>query len=65
MCYLVVQYVRKGVVEMYRIREVAKMLGFTERAVRQWIIDGRIKAVKIMSEWRIPEEEVERLKRGE
>lgn len=50
---------------MYRIREVSKMLGFTERAVRQWIIDGKIKAVKIMSEWRIPAEEVERLKRGE
>lgn len=50
---------------MYRIREVAKMLGFTERAVRQWIIDGKIKAVKIMSEWRIPEEEIERLKMGE
>ena len=50
---------------MYRIREVAQILGFTERAVRQWVMDGKIKAVKIMSEWRIPEEEVERLKRGE
>lgn len=50
---------------MYRIKEVAKELGFTERAVRQWIVDGKIKAVKIMSEWRIPKEEVERLKRGE
>lgn len=50
---------------MYRIKEVAKMLGFSDRAVRQWVVDGKIKAVKIMSEWRIPEEEVERLKRGE
>ena len=50
---------------MYRIREVAQILGFTERAVRQWVMDGKIKAVKIMSEWRIPQEEVERLKRGE
>lgn len=49
---------------MYRIKEVAKMLGFTERAVRQWVVDGKIKAVKIMSEWRIPAEEVERLKQG-
>lgn len=52
-------------VKMYRIKEVAKILGFTERAVRQWVVDGKIKAVKIMSEWRIPAEEVERLKRGE
>lgn len=50
---------------MYRIKEVAQELGFTERAVRQWIKDGKIKAVKIMSEWRIPKDEVERLKRGE
>lgn len=28
-------------------------------------LTGKIKAVKIMSEWRIPEEEVDRLKRGE
>lgn len=50
---------------MYRIKEVAKTLGFTDRAVRKWVVEGKIKAVKIMSEWRIPEEEVERLKRGE
>lgn len=50
---------------MYTIKEVAEALNFTERAVRQWIIDGKIKAVKIMSQWRISEEEVERLKRGE
>lgn len=50
---------------MYRIKEVAQILGFTERAVREWVKTGKIKAVKIMSEWRIPEEEVDRLKRGE
>ena len=50
---------------MYRIKEVAQILGFTERAVREWVRTGKIKAVKIMSEWRIPEEEVDRLKRGE
>ena len=50
---------------MYRIKEVAKIFGFTDRAVRKWVVDGKIKAVKIMSEWRIPEEEVERLKMGE
>ena len=49
---------------MYRIREVAQILGFTERAVREWVRTGKIKAIKIMSEWRIPEEEVERLKKG-
>lgn len=50
---------------MYRIKEVAKILGFTDRAVRKWVVEGKIHAVKIMSEWRISEEELERLKRGE
>lgn len=50
---------------MYRIKEVAKILGFTDRAVRKWVVEGKINAVKIMSEWRISEEELERLKRGE
>ena len=49
---------------MYRIKEVAKILNFTDRAVREWVRTGKIKAVKIMGEWRIPAEEVERLKRG-
>ena len=56
---------KRGDKMMYRIKEVAKILGFTERAVREWVRTGKIKAVKIMSEWRIPEEEVERLKRGD
>ena len=50
---------------MYRIKEVAKILNFTDRAVREWVRTEKIKAVKIMGEWRIPAEEVERLKRGE
>lgn len=50
---------------MYRIKEVAEALNFKESAVRRWVVTGKIKAVKIMSEWRIPDEEVERLKRGE
>lgn len=50
---------------MLRISEVAKELGFTERAVREWVRAGKIKAVKVMSEWRIPQEELDRLKRGE
>ena len=50
---------------IYRSKEVAKILGFTDRAVRKWVVERKINAVKIMSEWRISEEELERLKRGE
>lgn len=49
---------------MYTIKQVANELNFKERTVRMWVTTGKIKAVKIMSEWRIPKEEVERLKRG-
>lgn len=49
---------------MYSIKEFASLLGFSARTVRQWIIDGKINAVKIMGEWRIPESELERLKQG-
>ena len=28
--------------EMYSIKEVSKILGFKERSVRQWILDGKI-----------------------
>lgn len=50
---------------MYKIKEVAEIISYSERTIRQWIKDGKVKAVKIMSEWRIPEDEVERLKKGE
>jgi len=49
---------------MYRISEVAEILNFTTRTVRQWINDDKIKAVKIFGEWRISESEVNRLKEG-
>ena len=51
--------------EMFSIKETAQILGFTDRAVRQWVLDGKIKATKIFSEWRISREEIERLKKGE
>lgn len=50
---------------MKTIKEVAKILNFKERTVRQWLVDGKIKGVKIMGEWRVPKEEVQRLMKGE
>ena len=50
--------------EMYSIKEVSKILGFKERSVRQWIVDGKIEATKVFSEWRIPKKELQRLMKG-
>lgn len=50
---------------MLKIKEVAEQLGFSENCIRAWIKSGRIKAVKIFYEWRIPQEEVDRIKKGD
>ena len=50
---------------MKTIRETAKIFGVHWQTIRNWIRDGKIKAVKIERTVRIPEEEIERVKRDE
>ena len=53
---------------MYKnIVETAEALGLKVRTVRQWIHDGKIKAIKYPSStrWMIPVEEIERIQKGE
>ncbi|MEM1618816.1 MAG: IS607 family transposase [Desulfurococcaceae archaeon] len=45
----------------YSTREVCGILGVTNRTLRRWIKEGRIKAVNVYGRWRIPESEVKRL----
>uniref|UniRef100_A0A7J3KH44 IS607 family transposase n=1 Tax=Staphylothermus marinus TaxID=2280 RepID=A0A7J3KH44_STAMA len=45
----------------YSTREVCWILGVTNRTLRRWIKEGRIKAVNVYGRWRIPESEVKRL----
>lgn len=49
---------------MKTIRETAKIFGVHWQTIRNWIRDGKIKAVKIERTVRIPEEEIERVKRA-
>lgn len=49
----------------YTVAEVAKELRFSRQTILSWINKGVIKAVRGMRGYRIPEEELERLKRGE
>ena len=56
---------RKGGEAMYTTREIAEMFKWNIETVRRKIYAGKIKAVKIGKGYRISEEEVERLKRGE
>lgn len=50
---------------LYIPQEVAEILRLKVTTIWSMIKDGRIKAVKIGKGYRITEEEVERLKRGE
>lgn len=49
---------------MYRTGKVAEMLGVNKVTVIRWIKQGKIKAVRIGREFRIPEDEVMRLLKG-
>ena len=49
---------------MKTIKETADIFGVHWQTVRNWIRDGQIKAIKIERTVRIPDEEIERLKRG-
>lgn len=45
----------------YETREVADLLKITDRTVRQYIADGKIRAVRVGKWIRIPADEVDRL----
>jgi excisionase family DNA binding protein len=46
---------------LYKVSEVAKMLGVKPWSVRQWIKEDKIKATQINKQWRIPRAEVSRI----
>ena len=50
---------------LYTTKELAEILKYNEETIRVKIRKGKIKAVKIGGEYRITEDEVERIKRGE
>jgi len=50
---------------MKSMKETAEVLNIHWRTVRNMILRGQVKAVKIGSQWRIDDAEIERLKRGE
>lgn len=51
--------------KIYTVNETAEELKIHPVTIRKWINEGRIKAVKVGSDWRVTEEELDRKKRGE
>lgn len=57
---------RYDVEKYYGIKQTSELLGLKMRTVRDWVIKGKIKAIKYQgsNRWSIPESEVKRV-RGE
>lgn len=49
---------------MKNVKETAKIFGVHWQTIRNWIKQGKIKAVKINRTIRISDEEIERVKKG-
>jgi len=43
---------------LYEVEDVAKMLGVSERTVRRWIEDKKLKAMKLGKGWRIEHDDL-------
>jgi excisionase family DNA binding protein len=60
--YIVVLFCAGGMnMEYYTPQEVADKLKVDIRTVYRWIREGRLKAAKVVTLWRIPKGELERL----
>jgi excisionase family DNA binding protein len=49
-----------GQFKLYSISDLSKSLGLTERTIRGWFYQGKLKGVKIGKEWYISEKNLER-----
>ncbi len=49
---------------MYTIKEIHEEINVSDRTVRRWIADGKLKAIKIQGVVRIKDEEYKRFLEG-
>lgn len=49
---------------MYSLEQVAKILNVHRNTVYNMVMREQLKAVKVGKQWRVPEEEIERIKEG-
>ena len=50
---------------MYKLKDVAHILNVHYNTVYRLVQSGKIKAILVGKVWRVPEEEIQRLKKGE
>lgn len=49
-----------GDIKLYSVKDLHDALGVNERTIRDWFNKGRLKGVKIGTEWNITEENLKR-----
>ena len=56
----------KGVERHYNLSEASVLLGIKMRTAREWVHNGKIRAVKYGSgrQWYVPESEIRRIQHG-
>lgn len=52
-------------VKVYTLQQVADVLGFKLRTIRQWVKDGKLEATKLGREYRVTQEQLEKLLKGD
>ena len=50
---------------LYKVKEVASILKVSVHTVRYWVLNKKIKFIKIKKSVRIPQSELDRLMKGE
>lgn len=54
-----------GKIKLYSVKDLHDALGVNERTIRDWFNKGRIKGVKIGTEWHITEENLRKFLNAE
>ena len=57
----------EGIERHYNLNEVSVLLGIKVRTAREWIHNGKMKAVKYTNspQWYVPESEIRRIQHGD
>lgn len=53
---------RQSPTELLTVARVAALLDATPRQVREWLAAGRLRGVRLVRQWRVPADELERVK---
>lgn len=54
-----------GDITLYSVKDLHESLGVNERTIRDWFKKGRLKGVKIGTEWHISQENLREFLNGE